>query len=95
MNGEATGEAPFSESDPAAPADAYAVSKWEAATALFGIAPQGALEAAALRPPLLHRPPVGGHVPASGPILRGLIPGIRLRKTAFARPRRGLLDSLG
>ena len=29
------------------------------------------------------------------PILRGLLPGIQLRKTAFYRPRLGLLDSLG
>ena len=29
------------------------------------------------------------------PILQGLIPGTRLRKTAFYRPRLGLLDSLG
>ncbi|MCH7693315.1 MAG: NAD-dependent epimerase/dehydratase family protein, partial [Proteobacteria bacterium] len=61
VNGEATGEASFSESDPAAPGDAYAVSKWEAETALFGIAAQGPMEAVVLRPPLVYGRRVGGN----------------------------------
>jgi len=61
VNGEATGEAPFSESDPAAPGDAYAVSKWEAETALFKIAAQGPMEAVVLRPPLVYGQRVGGN----------------------------------
>ena len=61
VNGEATGDAPFCESDPAAPADAYAVSKWEAETALFGIAGQGPMEAVVLRPPLVYGRWVGGN----------------------------------
>ena len=61
VNGEATGEAPFSESDPVAPGDVYAVSKWEAETALFGIAAQGPMEAVVLRPPLVYGQRVGGN----------------------------------
>ena len=61
VNGETTGAAPFSESDPAAPGDAYAVSKCEAETALFGIAAQGPMEAVVLRPPLVYGQRVGGN----------------------------------
>ncbi len=61
VNGEATGDAPFTESDPAAPGDAYAASKCEAEKALFGIAAQGAMEAVVLRPPLVYGAGVKGN----------------------------------
>ncbi len=61
VNGEATGHAPFSESDPAAPGDAYAASKCEAEKALFEVAAQGAIEAVVLRPPLVYGAGVKGN----------------------------------
>jgi nucleoside-diphosphate-sugar epimerase len=61
VNGERTGDAPFSERDTPAPADPYAQSKWEAEQGLGEIAAGGALELVVLRPPLVYGPHVKGN----------------------------------
>ena len=61
VNGERTRAAPFRESDPPAPADAYARSKWEAEIGLARIAERTGLEVVVVRPPLVYGPGVGGN----------------------------------
>jgi UDP-glucose 4-epimerase len=61
VNGERTAGAPFSERDTPAPADPYALSKWEAEQGLQQIAAQGALDLVVLRPPLVYGPEVKGN----------------------------------
>ncbi len=56
VNGEYTGDTPFSANDPAAPSDPYGVSKWEAEEMLRTIAARTGLEVAILRPPLVYGP---------------------------------------
>jgi UDP-N-acetyl-alpha-D-quinovosamine dehydrogenase len=58
VNGERTTAAPFTDRDPPAPADPYAVSKWEAERGLRDIA---GLEVVCLRPPLVYGPGVKGN----------------------------------
>ena len=67
VNGETTshsgagrGEA-FSESDPPAPVDPYAYSKWEAEKALRRISLRTKLEYVIVRPPLVYGPGVGAN----------------------------------
>jgi UDP-glucose 4-epimerase len=62
VNGEATVNAPFRESDAPAPVDAYGRSKWEAEQALSRIAAETGLEVTVLRPPLIYGPGVKGNV---------------------------------
>lgn len=59
--GERTAAAPFRESDPPAPADAYARSKWEAETGLARISRDTGLQVVVVRPPLVYGPGVGGN----------------------------------
>jgi nucleoside-diphosphate-sugar epimerase len=61
VNGERTGERPYSEDDTPRPEDAYGVSKWEAEQALFRIAAETGLEVVVLRPPLVYGPGVKGN----------------------------------
>jgi len=62
VNGEQTHPGkPFSGSDAAAPADSYAVSKWEAEQALFEISRNTGLEVVIVRPPLVYGPEVKGN----------------------------------
>ena len=49
---------PYTEADPAAPGDAYAVSKWEAEQGLWRVAEETGLEVVVLRPPLIYGPGV-------------------------------------
>jgi nucleoside-diphosphate-sugar epimerase len=58
VNGEATSERPFTEADSPAPADAYALSKWEAEQALARVRRESGLEVVVLRPPLVYGPGV-------------------------------------
>lgn len=51
----------FRESDPPAPADPYARSKWEAEQALAAIAAGSELEVVVVRAPLVYGPGVKGH----------------------------------
>jgi len=62
VNGEATVDAPFRESDAPAPLDAYGRSKWEAEQALSRIAAETGLVLTALRPPLIYGPGVKGNL---------------------------------
>lgn len=63
VNGERTdGRAPFGPDDVPAPEDPYALSKFEAEQALREVADRTALEAVAVRPPLVHGPGVGGNL---------------------------------
>jgi UDP-glucose 4-epimerase len=57
VNGEG-GEVAYRENDTPAPADAYAVSKWEAEQGLRQIARETGLEVVILRPPLVYGPGV-------------------------------------
>lgn len=61
VNGEATFERPFSESDVPNPVDPYGISKWEAEAVLRKISDETGLEVVILRPPLVHGPGVGGN----------------------------------
>jgi UDP-glucose 4-epimerase len=58
VNGESTSGRPFAEGDTAAPADPYAVSKWEAEEALRSVAAETGLEVVIVRPPLVYGPGV-------------------------------------
>jgi len=63
--GETTdGRAPFDNDDPPAPADPYAVSKWEAEVALAAAVRGTATDLVVLRPPLIYGPGVGGNIAA-------------------------------
>jgi UDP-glucose 4-epimerase len=57
VNGEGR-DAPYRETDAAAPGDAYAISKWEAEQGLQRIAQETGLEVVILRPPLVYGPGV-------------------------------------
>lgn len=57
VNGEGR-DAPYRETDPPAPEDAYALSKWEAEQGLWRIARETGLEVVVLRPPLVYGPGV-------------------------------------
>lgn len=59
--GEDSGDRAFTEHDPAAPSDPYAISKWEAELALARVAAQTGLNVTVLRPPLVYGPGVGGN----------------------------------
>ena len=56
--GNATAGRPFTSADPAAPRDAYAISKWEAEQALARVP---SLELVVVRPPLVYGPRVRGN----------------------------------
>ncbi len=58
VNGERTGDRPFTEADAPAPEDAYGRSKQAAEQALHGIAAATGLEVAIIRPPLVYGPGV-------------------------------------
>jgi nucleoside-diphosphate-sugar epimerase len=54
-------EVPYRDGDQAVPADAYAISKWDAEQALWQIAAESAMEVVVLRPPLVYGPGVKGN----------------------------------
>jgi nucleoside-diphosphate-sugar epimerase len=59
VNGEATGPGrPFRSSDPAAPVDAYGISKHEAEQGLRALGETSAMTVASIRPPLVYGPGV-------------------------------------
>ena len=57
VNGEGSPD-PYRETDPPAPRDPYAISKWEAEQGLHDIAARTGLEVVILRPPLVYGPGV-------------------------------------
>ncbi|MDR2637611.1 MAG: SDR family oxidoreductase [Zoogloeaceae bacterium] len=58
VNGERTGEKPFSEEDAPMPGDAYAISKHEAEQGLRALARETNMEYVIIRPPLVYGPGV-------------------------------------
>jgi nucleoside-diphosphate-sugar epimerase len=60
VNGEMSRK-PFTEDDEPAPADPYAVSKWEAEQVLRGICGGEGMRCVILRPPLVYGPEVGAN----------------------------------
>lgn len=52
---------PYRDTDLAVPADAYAISKWEAEQLLWQIAAETSMEVVVLRPPLVYGPGVKGN----------------------------------
>ncbi len=61
VNGEQTTDHAFCETDPAAPMDPYALSKWEAEQQLLALAANTGLEVSIVRPPLVYGPQVRGN----------------------------------
>jgi nucleoside-diphosphate-sugar epimerase len=61
VNGEMSVGKPFRESDPPAPLDPYAISKWEAEKAVIDLCNRAGMEFTILRPPLVYGPGVGGN----------------------------------
>jgi len=61
VNGEGQGNIAYSERDAAAPADPYALSKWEAELGLRVLAERSGLKTTILRPPLVYGPGVRGN----------------------------------
>jgi nucleoside-diphosphate-sugar epimerase len=61
VNGEATGEAPFTEADPPRPEDPYGITKWEGEQALWEVAARSRMEAVVLRAPLVYGAGVKGN----------------------------------
>jgi nucleoside-diphosphate-sugar epimerase len=58
IHGEKSGDVPLSEDDVPAPAEPYAISKWEAENALRRVSQDEGMEVAILRPPLVYGPGV-------------------------------------
>ena len=52
---------PYQDADLAVPADAYAISKWDAEQALWQVAAETGMEVVMLRPPLVYGPGVKGN----------------------------------
>lgn len=52
---------PYRDTDLAVPADAYAISKWEAEQTLWQVAAETGMEVVVLRPPLVYGPGVKGN----------------------------------
>src|SRR5580693_6640408 len=61
VNGDSTSDKPFHVDMPAAPQDAYTISKWEAEEALHLVAAGSELEVVIVRPPLVYGPGVRGN----------------------------------
>lgn len=61
VNGERTGEHPFTERDTPRPQDAYGISKWEAEQRLAEVAAGTGMAVTVLRPPLMYGPGVKGN----------------------------------
>ena len=59
--GSSSGDRRFSECDPPAPKEPYAVSKWEAERGLHSLAKNSTLKIAVVRPPLVYGPHVRGN----------------------------------
>lgn len=87
VNGDDSGRGKFTESDPPAPANPYAISKLEAEQALLALAQAGTLDVTILRPPLMYGPGVKGNFLS---LLRAVAKGLPLPLGAVAN-RRSLL----
>lgn len=88
VNGEETrDEQRFSEADPPAPQDPYAISKWQAEQALHRVAQETGLEVVIIRPPLVYGPGVKGNF---AQMLKVLAKGVPL-PLASVRNQRSLI----
>ena len=87
VHGESTDSHPFTEGDPPAPQDPYAVSKLEAEHRLASVSSETGLEVATVRPCLVYGPGVGGNIAR---LLRLIDLGIPLPLGSVAN-RRSLL----
>lgn len=76
---------PFSIDDLPAPHSPYAVSKYEAEVALFGLAAETGMELVVIRPPLVYGPGATGNVVA---LLRVLATGLPLPLSRVTQNRR-------
>lgn len=76
VNGERTTNRPFSSTDPAAPVDAYGISKWEAEKAVTDVGRRGGLDVVVVRPPLVYGEGAKGNIARLRRALtrRGIIP---------------------
>lgn len=73
VNGNTSGDKPFTESDPPRPHNDYARSKWEAETLLWEIAEETGMEIVIIRPPLVYGPGVKANFLAlMGVVSRGM-----------------------
>jgi UDP-N-acetyl-alpha-D-quinovosamine dehydrogenase len=61
VNGETSGQRPFTTEDAPALRDPYAISKWEAEQALLNLSKKTGLEVVIVRPPLIYGPHVKGN----------------------------------
>jgi nucleoside-diphosphate-sugar epimerase len=84
VSGERTTGEPFSDRDAPAPADPYAVSKWEAEQGLAELAAQSGLGVISLRPPLVYGPGVKGNFLRLLKLVRRRVP-LPLASVANAR----------
>lgn len=89
VNGEFTAPGmPFTADDVPAPADAYAMSKHEAETALLELARESTMEIVIIRPPLVYGPGVKGNFEAMMRWLRAGVPlplgAVRNKRTLLA-----------
>lgn len=87
VNGEATTDTPFAETDPPRPRDPYGISKWEAEQALARVAADTGLEIVILRSPLIYGPEVKGNFLS---LVKAIVRGVPL-PLAGIRNRRSLL----
>jgi nucleoside-diphosphate-sugar epimerase len=87
VHGEATDTVPFTEADPPAPSDPYAISKWEAEQVLHRLGIRTGLEVVVVRPTLVYGPEVKGNLYR---LLRAIELGVPLPFLGI-RNRRSLL----
>lgn len=88
VNGEGAKGAPYRDTDPPAPEDAYGITKHEAEIALFDVARARGLEAVCLRPPLVYGPGVRANFAA---LMKLCDSGLPLPFGAITQNRRSLI----
>ena len=97
VNGEASAEHPFVESDPVMPRDAYGVSKAEAEKRLRTISTETGMEIVVVRPPLVYGPGVKANFFS---LMRAVDSGVPLPLSSISNLRSlvyvgNLVDALG
>lgn len=87
VNGDRTGLWPFKADDPPAPAEPYAVSKWQAETAVAELMADSPTELVILRPTLVY----GGDCPGNFKLLLGLVHRLPIVPLGCLRSPRSLI----